>query len=301
MKEYDVHRSEQCPTGQHVEIDPDTRAETTVNCTCPALVVRASGPPGPTEPHLMLWSRGELARLVTEMDRGYFDANGSPPRRSSMFVSAFQSELLNLIDRNPFAAVVTLFSRMSFDQVTFCFATYQLSFRMMPGQWAVLGLPDDDGADITYRLAGEPAGTSPAVLWERPTVDDQATGEYIRGQVRELLTGPGGWKPAVPGVGALQDDGDSMTEVVLAQLDEFAAQLDALPALPAAVVSPCEVVAGCPRPAVNGAACEVHKGGGGEVLPVEPAKARARGTRKPAANAPAAKKRLPTKARKDPK
>lgn len=231
MKLYDVHRYAHCPTGEHVEYDPGTKAETTVNCTCPALVVRASGPPGPVEPHLMQWSRSELARLVTEFDRGYFDADGSPPRRLSMFVSAFQSELLDLIDRNPFAAVVTLLSRMPFDRVTFCASTLQLGFRMMPGQWAVICLPDDDGADIAYRSGDEAPGTAPAILWERPAFDDQATADYVRGQVRELLTGPGGWKPALPATSTLQDDNDALTEVVLAQLDEFAAQLEAAPAV----------------------------------------------------------------------
>lgn len=244
MKLYDVHRSQKCPTGQHVVIDEVTKEEVTLDCTCPALVVRASGPPGPVEPHLMQWSRGELARLVAEFDRGYFDADGSPPRVTSMFISAFQTELLNLIDRNPFAAVVTLLSRMPFDRVTFCGSTFQLGLRLMPGQWAVICLPDDDGADIAYRSAGEAPGTSPAVLWERPAHDDQVTADYVRGQVRELLTGPGGWKPAIPAGGTLVDADDTLAEA-LDELGAFAAQLDALEG-PAAV-PPVELAPGRPR------------------------------------------------------
>lgn len=289
MKSYDVHRSALCATGEHVIIDGVTGAETTENCTCPALVVRASGPPGPVETHLMLWSRGELERLVAQFDSGYFDQAGAPPRRSSMFISAFQTELLDLIDRNPFAAVVTLLSRMPFDRVTWCQLTNQMSMRMMPGQWAVIVFPAFDGDDDpVYRSATEPAGDAPVTLWERAFTGEQATVDYVRGQVRELLTGPGGWKPAIAATSALQDDGESLTEV-LAQLDAFAAQIDAEPAR----VGPCQVVAGCERPAVDGPACEIHKyGPNAGVLPVETVK-RKRARAKPAANSAAAKKRLP--------
>lgn len=286
MKNYHVHRLASCPTGEHVIIEGG--AEVTRDCTCPALVVSASGPPGPVTPHLMQWSRGELERLVTEFDRGYFDPAGFPPRRSSMFISAFQTELLDLIDRNPFAAVVTLLSRMPFDRVTWCQLTNQMSMRMLPGQWAVIKLPAFDGDDDpVYRSATEPAGDAPATLWERAFTGEQATVDYVRGQVRELLTGPGGWKPAIAATSALQDDGESLNEV-LDQLEQFAAQLDAAP-----VVGFCQIVADCPRPAVDGPACEIHKDGpNAGVLPVEPAKR----TRAPRAKAPAksaaAKKRL---------
>ena len=286
MKNYHVHRPASCPTGEHVIIEGG--AEVTRDCTCPALVVSASGPPGPVTPHLMQWSRGELERLVTEFDRGYFDPAGFPPRRSSMFISAFQTELLDLIDRNPFAAVVTLLSRMPFDRITFCPVTFQLSMRLFPGTWAVICLPDDDGADLSYRSASEAAGTAPAVLWERPAPDDQVTADYVRGQVRELLTGPGGWKPAIAATSALQDDGESLAEV-LDQLEQFAAQLDAAP-----IVGFCQIVAGCPRPAVDGPACEIHKDGpNAGVLPVEPAKRKRAPRAKAPAKSAAAKKRLP--------
>jgi hypothetical protein len=295
MKSYHVHRSASCPTGEHVIIEGG--AEVTRDCDCPALVVSATGPPGPAIPHLMQWSRGELERLVTEFDRGYFDRAGAPPRRMSMFVSAFQTELLDLIDRNPFAAVVTLLSRMPFDQVTWCQLTNQMSMRMMPGRWAVITLPAFDGDDDpVYQSATEPAGDMPVTLWERAFTGEQATADYVRGQVRELLTGPGGWKPTIAGTGALQDDGDSLTEAVLEQLADFAAQLD--DAAPAEITGVCQVVAGCERPAIAGPACEVHNDGpNARLLPVEPAPGRSRARVKPAAAT--AKKRIPPT--KDPK
>lgn len=228
MKSYYVHRLESCPTGEHVVIDDATGQEVTRDCTCPALVVSASGPPGPTVPHLMQWSRPELARLVGEFDRGYFDADGSPPRRLSMFVSAFQTELLDLMERNPFAAVVRVLTQCVFDQLTFCFATYQLSFRLMPGQWAVINLPVDGGKETTYRTDTKPAGLHPQILWERPVSDDEqrATEADIRGQVRELLTGKDGWTAAATDTTTLLDDEQQITAVDLSQLAAAAAQLE---------------------------------------------------------------------------
>lgn len=230
MKIYDVHRSEQCPTGEHVEINDVTGEATTKDCTCPALVVRASGPPGPAEPHLMQWSRRELATLVREMDRGYFDANGSPPRRVSMFVSAFQTELLDLIERAPFAAVVRLLTRCLFHRVAFCFATYQLSFELMPGHWAVISLPVDPSGQVTYRSATEAAGSFSQVLWERPLTpgEEASTEAEIRAQVRELLHGENGWSPADTSTTILYgDDGEDLLAATLDDLAAAAAQLEA--------------------------------------------------------------------------
>lgn len=295
MKTYDVHRYQSCPTGEHTVYDEATGKDVTRDCTCPALVVRAVGPPGPAMPHMMMWSRSELARLVNEFDRGYFDADESAPRRLSMFVSAFQSELLDLVERNPIAAVVRMLSRCVFDQVAFDTWTMTLSLRLMPGQWAVIRLPTGADAEIEYELMDEPWGKAPAVLWARPVSDreQELTAADIREQVRELLTGPG-YKPSTAATTTLQDDDEQLTEVVLGQLADMAEQIGfaELPPAPAAeIAGPCQVVKGCERPAYGGPACEVHRGGM-NLLPVEPARGRSRPAK---AKAPAAKKRLPPK------
>ena len=288
MKSYYVHRLESCATGEHVVIDEETQQEVTKDCTCPALVVSASGPPGPVTPHLMQWSRTELARIVAEFDRGYFDAEGSPPRRLSMFVSAFQSELLDLMERNPFAAVVRVLTQCVFDRLDFCFTTYQVSFRLMPGQWAVINLPDDGGKEITYRTATEPAGLHPQTLWERPVSDEeqQATEADIRAQVRELLTGKDGWAPADKDTTTLLDDEQAITPISLDDLAAAAAQLEEwerqdageAPSVRALSRTPAEIVA--------------------SLLPVEPAPGPARrGGGKATSKRAGAKKRVPPAAK----
>lgn len=229
MKSYHVHRSAQCPTGAHVEYDEATGKDVTRGCDCPALVVRASGPPGPVEPHLMQWSRGELARLVGEFDRGYFDNDEAPARRSTQFLSAFQTEMLDMIDRSPLSAAVTLMSRAAPDQIVFDAAAGLLSLRMMPGRWAVLKLPSGPDEEIVYEEAEVPAvGAAYVVLWERPVSEYERTltEAGIRDQVRHLLGGPA-WTAAAPAGGdVLQDDGEQLTETVLGQLADLAALVD---------------------------------------------------------------------------
>ena len=298
MKTYDVHRYQSCPTGEHTVYDEATGQDVTRDCTCPALVVRAVGPPGPATPHMMMWSRSELARLVNEFDRGYFDADGSAPRRLSMFVSAFQSELLDLVERNPIAAAVRMLSRCVFDQVAFDTWTMTLSLRLMPGQWAVIRLPTSAEVEIEFELMSEPWGKAPAVLWARPISDRERelTAADIREQVRELLTGPD-YTPSARATTTLQDDDEQLTEVVLGELAKMAEEIGfaELPPAPDGPTGPCQVVKDCNRPAHGGPACEVHKGGpaDGSMLPVEPARGRKRTRAKPAAAAP--KKRLPPK------
>ena len=285
---YDVHRSNQCPTGEHVVINDATGQPETKDCTCPALVVRASGPPGPVEPHLMQWSRAELATLVREMDRGYFDANGAPPRRLSMFVSAFQTELLDLLERAPFAAVVRLLTRCVFHRVAFCFATYQLSFELMPGHWAVIQLPDEQGGQITYRSATEAGGSFSQVLWERPLTagEEASTEEDIRAQVRELLHGENGWSPADTSTTILYGEEEKLLAATLDDLAAAAAQLQEEADGDPSALRRAEVLHVARPTAPAG------------VLPVEPAapgrKRRRGGTPKLGAG----KKRLPPKADK---
>lgn len=248
MKSYHVHRSAQCPTGAHMVYDEATNTEVTQDCDCPALVVSASGPPGPVEPHLMQWSRGELARLVTEFDRGYFDPDGMPPRRSTQFLSAFQSEILDMIARSPLSAMVTLLSRAAFDQITldtgaaftdasgrtYPVARPVLSLRMMPGHWARIWLPVDGGDELFFEEGGCAGGNNPVVLWERPLSDreKELTEADIRGRVRDLM-GAQAWEPYTRGEAQetaaprLVDDGHALTERVLADLADAAAQLAA--------------------------------------------------------------------------
>jgi len=219
VKEYHVHRLESCPTGEHV--DPET--DKTVDCTCPAMVVKASGPPGPVDAHLMQWSRGELARLVREFDRGYFDAEGSPSRTTSMFISDWQQQLLDAVRDDPLRAVTMLLARMRFDLLSFDPDKAVLSFRLLPGHYVHMLLPTDPDKGLEVRRVGTPAGDT---LWQRdelqslhPWIEDD-----VRGQVRKLLE-PRGWSPADKTVDPLVDDSHA-EDATLAQLAQI---VDAAP------------------------------------------------------------------------
>lgn len=213
-----MHRLEACPTGEHV--DPQT--EQTVDCTCPALVVKASGPPGPTEPHLMQWTRGELQRLVREFDRGYFDHEGAPARTTSMFISDWQQQLLDAVRDDPLRAVTMLLARMRFDMLSFDPQQRILSFRAMPGKYLHLMLPKDQDATFEVRRMGTPAGDE---LWSRPQLAglDPQVEEDVRGQIRGLLK-PRGWSPADTSIAPLVDD-TVAEDATLEQLEAFAEQL----------------------------------------------------------------------------
>lgn len=265
MKSYHVHRSAQCPTGAHVVFDEATGKDVTAGCDCPALVVRASGPPGPAEPHLMQWSRAELARLVGEFDRGYFDNDEAPERRTTQFLSAFQTEVLDMIGRSPLSAAVTLMSRAAPDQVVFDAANGVLSLRMMPGRWAVIRFPAGPDDDMVFEDAQAPGGDGGAVLWARATSqrEQELTEDAIRDQVRELMNGPN-WAASARATDALQDDGDQLG----ATLDELATMAELL-----------EQANPAPRP-----------------LPVSPAP-NGSGRRRGKGKNSTAKKRLPPKAK----
>lgn len=223
-----MHRLEACPTGEHV--DPQT--EQTVDCTCPALVVKASGPPGPTEPHLMQWSRGELQRLVREFDRGYFDHEAAPARTSSMFISDWQQQLLDAVRDDPLRAVTMLLARMRFDMLSFDPAQRILSFRAMPGKYLHMMLPADEDGTLEVRRVGTPAGDELWSLQRLASLGPQVE-ENVREQVRGLLK-PRGWSPADKSIDPLVDD----TAQVDATLDRLA---ELVGELPAGVVTPKQV------------------------------------------------------------
>lgn len=219
----------------------DDRKEVTQDCTCPALVIRAQGPPGPEMPHLMMWSRGELARLRAKFDEGYFDDDECPPRRVSLFMSAVQAELLDMLDRDPLHAFVYMLTRVKlFDRVTLGQGTYGdgsraqlLSLRLMPGHWAVIGLPCEPDQEITYQHADQPGGENPALLWERPEsrAEQVQTEEDIRQQVRGMLHGTT-WERSTQETSSLVDDEGELKET-LDQLHLAAERIEREDASPA--------------------------------------------------------------------
>jgi hypothetical protein len=120
VKEFQVRRTADCPTGEHVQVrddpdDPTAQIVTTVDCTCPWLVIRESHP----VPHMMAWQSAEaVQRLIKEFDEGYFDQQGMPRRARSQFMSPHVSDLLDLIDAGDLVgAAMRLLAQVNADQV----------------------------------------------------------------------------------------------------------------------------------------------------------------------------------------
>jgi hypothetical protein len=172
MREYQVRRTGACPTGEHVRIDddpddPTNQIITTVNCTCPWLVIRESHP----VPHMMQWSTAESVRkLIKEFDEGYFDQEGMPRRSRSQFMSPHVSDLLDLIDaRDAVGAAMRLLATVTADQVRWMADTSTLAIRV----------PFDRGVD-----GGKSMGT-----WLQLTFVPGETIKVDRGPLPELPDG----------------------------------------------------------------------------------------------------------------
>lgn len=199
MKQYQVRRTADCPTGVHVN-----DAEETVDCTCPWLTVVSDSP----VPHAMQWGRRELEVMIREFDRGYFDPQDYPARRNSMFISAHIQDLIRLAEQDPVSAVLRLLQPLPVVGLAWCELTSVLSWqlRTLPGQaqdWAVYYPP---GVEVNSVRSNMPGGLVPRILWQAPTVVDAdsfdvQTQAAIRGQVRAITADlEGDWSPAVPDV-----------------------------------------------------------------------------------------------------
>lgn len=220
MREYQVRRTADCPTGEHVQVsddpdDPTRQIVTTVDCSCPWLVIRESHP----VPHMMVWQTAEsVQRLIKEFDTGHFDQAGMPRRSGSQFMSPHVSDLLSLIERGDLVgAAMRLLAQVNADQVRWDPNESTLSIRVPfdtaagMGSWLQLTfdpaepikvnrgeLPDlpDNGKLLLNQLAdladGHTANVPVWQLWGYDLTVDNATVKAIRpklsGQAFAALT-----------------------------------------------------------------------------------------------------------------
>lgn len=157
MREYQVRRTADCPTGAHVQSrdnpdDPTQPILETVDCDCPWLVIRESHP----VPHVMVWPTAEsVRRLIKEFDEGHFDQEGMPRRNDTRFMSPHVSAILELIQRGDIVgAAMRLLAQVTADQVTWSAETAGLQIRV-PFDKGQPGAQMDAWLQLTFR-PGEP-------------------------------------------------------------------------------------------------------------------------------------------------
>lgn len=169
MKTYEPRRNNECPNGLHATYNP-ALDPTQNECTCPWLVIASSTP----VQHLTSWSRRELENVIRETDRGYFDPPGYPLRSNSMFLSPNMQRLVDMAEKEPVAAALTLLAGAAahgdsglppFDAIAWDAEDACLSLRTGGGGWRRLWLGHTNVDAMTDHDAYKPGGADPVLLW----------------------------------------------------------------------------------------------------------------------------------------
>lgn len=169
MKTYEVRRNNACPNGLHPDYNPEV--DPSLNeCTCPWLVVSSNTP----VQHLTSWNRRELDNLIRETDRGYFDPPNTEKRKNSMFLSPTLQRLLDVAEREPVTAALSLLAGAvahgdsglpPFDAIAWDAEDACLSLRTgEAGGWRRLWLGHTN-VDAVTDADGRPGGANPVLLW----------------------------------------------------------------------------------------------------------------------------------------
>lgn len=165
MKTYEPRRNNECPNGLHAAYDP-AKDPTQNECTCPWLIIQSSTP----VQHLTSWNRRETENFIREVDRGYFDPPGYPKRSGSMFLSPAMQRLLDVAEKEPVAAALTLLAGSGsglppFDAVAWDAQDAVLSLRVGGGGWWHLFLGKSNVEAVTNHDDAHAAGEAPVLLW----------------------------------------------------------------------------------------------------------------------------------------
>lgn len=170
MKTYEVRHNNACPNGLHPDYNPALDAALN-ECTCPWLVVSSNTP----IQHLTSWNRRELENLIREMDGGYFDPPTTPLRKNSMFLSPTLQRLLDVAEKDPAAAALSLLAGAAmhgdsglppFDAIAWDAEDACLSLRSgAAGGWRRLWLGHANVEAVTDHDAFKAGGASPVALW----------------------------------------------------------------------------------------------------------------------------------------
>jgi hypothetical protein len=170
VKTYEPRRNNECPNGIHATYNPDLDP-TQNECTCPWLVIASSTP----VQHLTSWSRRELENVIRETDRGYFDPPGYPLRSNSMFLSPNMQRLVDMAEKEPVAAALTLLAGAAshgdsglppFDAIAWDAEDACLSIRVgNAGGWRRLWLGHANVDAITDQDNATAGGANPVLLW----------------------------------------------------------------------------------------------------------------------------------------
>lgn len=165
MKTYEPRRNNECPNGLHATYDP-AKDPTQNECTCPWLIIQSTTP----VPHLTSWNRRETENVIREMDRGYFDPPGYPKRTGSMFLSPAMQRLLDVAEKEPVAAALTLLAGSGsglppFDAVAWDAEDACLSVRVPGLGWRRLWLGHANVEAVTDSDFTTAGGANPVLLW----------------------------------------------------------------------------------------------------------------------------------------
>jgi hypothetical protein len=173
VKTYEPRRNNECPNGIHATYNP-ALDPTQNECTCPWLVIASSTP----VQHLTSWSRRELENVIRETDSGYFDPPGYPLRSNSMFLSPNMQRLVDIAEKEPVAAALTLLAGAAahgdsglppFDAIAWDAEDACLSLRVAGKGWRRLWLGHtnvDAVTDSSAVINGPGAGgADPVLLW----------------------------------------------------------------------------------------------------------------------------------------
>lgn len=165
MKTYEPRRNNTCPNGLHPDYDP-AKDPSLNECTCPWLIIQSSTP----VQHLTSWNRRETENFIREVDRGYFDPPGYPRRTGSMFLSPAMQRLLDVAEKEPVAAALTLLAGSGsglppFDAVAWDAEDACLSVRVPGLGWRRLWLGHTNVEAVTDSDFTTAGGANPVLLW----------------------------------------------------------------------------------------------------------------------------------------